>query len=127
MISVHRHTLILGAIVLLSCSSSSLSIAQSGSSAPDNSKQNRSQNQTGTATSQSNVKSDRDITARVRRAIVADETLSTNAHNVKVITSNGAVTLKGPVDSDAEKLQVEKDATNAIFPDQVVNELTVKQ
>ena len=93
---------------------------------PDNSKQNQTQNQTGTADNQSNAKSDRDTTAKVRKAIIADKNLSTNAHNVKIITSNGAVTLKGPVNSDAEKQQVASDAATAVSADKITNELTVK-
>jgi len=39
--------------------------------------------------------SDRDITQQIRKSIVADKSLFTYAHNVKVITQNGMVTLKG--------------------------------
>ena len=49
---------------------------------------------------------DREITAAVRRAIVGDDSLSTNAHNVKIITSSGVVTLRGPVASEKEKMAV---------------------
>ncbi|MFH0343697.1 MAG: BON domain-containing protein [Chromatiales bacterium] len=49
---------------------------------------------------------DLEITAAIRRAVVADESLSTNAHNVKIITQDGSVTLRGPVDSEAEKTRI---------------------
>ena len=65
-------------------------------------------------------------TASVRKAIMADKSLSTYAHNVKIITMNGAVTLKGPVKSEEEKQKVAADAASAVSPDKVTNELTVK-
>jgi osmotically-inducible protein OsmY len=65
-------------------------------------------------------------TANVRKAIIADKNLSTYAHNVKIITSNGQVTLKGPVNSEEEKQQVFTDASSAVSSDKVTNQLTVK-
>jgi hyperosmotically inducible periplasmic protein len=53
---------------------------------------------------------DLEISANIRKAIVADDTLSTNAHNVKIITSAGVVTLRGPVKSAQEKTAVETKA-----------------
>jgi osmotically-inducible protein OsmY len=91
---------------------------------PDNSGVNKGQTQT--ADKQSNAKADRDITAKVRKEIVGDKDLSTYAHNVKVITSNGAVTLRGPVKSDDEKAKVAEHAANVVPADKVTNELTVK-
>ena len=114
------------AIAILSCSCMlphSRGLAQS----PDNSKQNETQNQNGTADNQPNAKSDLQTTAKIRRAIVADKNLSSYAHNVKILTSNGAVTLKGPVKSDEEKQQVASDAASVVSPGKVTNELTVKQ
>jgi len=93
--------------------------------APDNSRQN--QGQTTTAQSQSNAASDRHTTAKVRKAILADRNLSTYAHNVKIITRGGQVTLKGPVKSEEEKQQVATDVANVVSADQVNNQLTVKQ
>jgi osmotically-inducible protein OsmY len=101
-------------------------IAQSDTqAAPDNSKQNV--NHADTADNQSNAKTDRHLTAKIRKAILADKNLSTDAHNVKIITSNGAVTLKGPVKSDEEKQQVASDAASVLSADKITNELTVKQ
>jgi BON domain/Virulence factor BrkB len=68
-----------------------------------------------------------DTTAQIRKAIVADKSLSTYAHNVKVITVNGAVTLKGPVYSDDEKEKVASDAAGVVSADKITNQLTVKQ
>ena len=107
--------------------SSSFALAQSSSSqtAPDNSGQNS--NQAKTAEDQSNATADRQITAKVRRALMADKDLSTYAHNVKIITSNGNVTLKGPVKSEEEKQKVVADVANIVSADRLTNKLTVKQ
>ncbi len=61
-----------------------------------------------TADNQSESEADREITQLIRQAIVGDANLSTNAKNIKIITINGKVTLKGPVNSEAEKADVEK-------------------
>jgi len=95
--------------------------------APDNSGQNKNQNQGLTADNQSNAKADRETTANVRKAILADKGLSTYAHNVKVITVNGAVTLKGPVKSEEEKQKIASDAASVVSADKITNNLTVKQ
>src|SRR5258708_23142791 len=76
---------------------------------PDNTKVNqrdRNANEP-TADQQKENRSDRDITQQVRQALLKDKSLSTYAHNVKVITQNGMVTLKGPVRSEEEKKAVE--------------------
>jgi len=57
--------------------------------------------------------------------LVKDKSLSTNAHNVKVIAQNGMVTLKGPVDSEQEKQAVEEKATRIAGADKVTSELQV--
>jgi osmotically-inducible protein OsmY len=92
---------------------------------PDNSKQN--QNQSKTADDQTNAKADRDTTAQIRKSIMADKGLSTYAHNVKIITKNGTVTLKGPVQSEDEKQKVMSYASNVVSADKVTDQLTVKQ
>jgi hyperosmotically inducible protein len=79
-----------------------------------------------TADRQKNNPSDRDITQQVRQAIMKDKSLSTYAHNVKVITQNGQVTLKGPVRSDDEKRAIEAKATEIVGEDKVTSQLEVK-
>ncbi len=74
-----------------------------------------------------NAKSDRLTTQKIRKAIMADKSLSTYAHNVKIITTDGAVTLKGPVQSEDEKQKVASEAASVVSPDKITNELTVKQ
>jgi osmotically-inducible protein OsmY len=78
-----------------------------------------------TADQQSNAKTDVDVTRRIRQAIVADKSLSTNAHNVKIITREGKVTLKGPVRTDAEKQAVETKAIDVAGAGNVTNEISV--
>lgn len=92
---------------------------------PDNAAKNKDQGLS--ADNQADTKSDRLTTANVRKAIIADKDLSTYAHNVKVITLNGAVTLKGPVSSEEEKEKVASDAASVVSADKITNHLTVKQ
>jgi osmotically-inducible protein OsmY len=95
---------------------------------PDNSGQNRDKsNQTLSADSQSNNKGDREITANIRKSLMADKSLSMYAHNVKIITKNGAVTLKGPVKSEEEKAKIAELAAGVVSPDRITNRITVKQ
>ena len=67
------------------------------------------------------------MTARIRRALVADHSLSTYGHNVKVIVSGGTVTLKGPVHSEAEKQSIVAKAAAIAGQEKVTDQLTVKQ
>jgi osmotically-inducible protein OsmY len=78
-----------------------------------------------TADQAKNKKSDVELTAEIRRAIIDDKTLSTNAHNVKIIVENGNGTLKGPVGSAAEKATVAKKATAIIGRGKVVDEMAI--
>lgn len=122
--AVHSTLVAFAAIATLYVSTlaPSLSLAQQ---APDNSGQNKGQSPT--ADKQSTAKSDRETTAKIRKAIIADKELSTYAHNVKIITANGTVTLKGPVKSDDEKQKVATDAASIVSTDRITNDLTVKQ
>jgi len=90
----------------------------------DNTKVNK--NDVGvTADSQKMNPADRELAQKVRKAIVDDKSLSTYAHNVKVIARDGAITLKGPVRSDEEKTAVEAKAVSVAGDGKVTNELTV--
>ncbi len=91
----------------------------------DNSGKNKAHSKT--ADNQPNATEDRLTTQKVRKAIIADKGLSTYAHNVKIITENGTVTLKGPVKSDDEKQKVAADAAGVVAQDKLVNQITVKQ
>lgn len=96
---------------------------------PDNTGRNESGRQAGKleATDQSNQEADVDLTAKIRRAITDDSGLSTNARNIKIITVGGKVTLRGPVDSEAERKKVEEIAKQAAGSATVTNEIEVKK
>ncbi len=66
------------------------------------------------------------ITADIRRSVMDDKGLSTNAHNAKIITNKGIVTLRGVVDSAAEKDSVETKAKTVAGVTSVDNQLEVK-
>jgi hyperosmotically inducible periplasmic protein len=104
-------------------------IAQDSTAVPaDNTKVNqRDQNASEpTADQQKNKTSDRDMTQQIRKAIMKDKSLSTYAHNVKIITQNGQVTLKGPVQSDDEKRVVEAKAAEVAGQNNVTSQLDVE-
>jgi hyperosmotically inducible periplasmic protein len=110
-----------------SAQSDANSTAPAPATAPDNSKSNKSDqsNMSATADSQSNHSSDVDLTKRIRQSVVADKSLSTYAHNVKIVTLNGSVTLNGVVRSDEEKDAVEMKAVALAGKDKVTNALKV--
>ena len=95
--------------------------------APDNTKMNQgdASSSATTADSQKMNPADRALTQKIRSSIYQDKSLSTYAHNIKVITQNGAVTLKGPVRSDDEKAAIEAKATAIAGAGNVSNQLTV--
>jgi osmotically-inducible protein OsmY len=68
---------------------------------------------------------DRATTQKIRQAIHQDKSLSTYAHNVKIITQNGMVTLRGPVRSDDEKSNIEAKAVTVAGQGNVTNQLEV--
>jgi osmotically-inducible protein OsmY len=102
----------------------SMLVAQQAPPPPDNTKVNKQGGTT--ADQQSQTKADLALAQKIRQAIVKDKTLSTNAHNCKVVTRDGAVTLRGPVNSDKEKAAVEKIAASIAGDGKVTNELTIK-
>jgi hyperosmotically inducible protein len=108
------------ALVLLT----SNAIAQQAAPPPDNTKVNKQGG--ATADQQSQTKEDLALVQKIRQAIQKDKTLSTNAHNCKVITRDGAVTLRGPVNSDKERAAVEQIAVTIAGEGKVTNDLTVK-
>jgi hyperosmotically inducible periplasmic protein len=72
-----------------------------------------------------NSKDDLELVARVRRAIEKDKSLSTMAHNIKIVSNNGQVTLRGLVESDQEKVRVRQDVEAAAGADNVDCQLDV--
>jgi hyperosmotically inducible periplasmic protein len=81
---------------------------------------------TKTPQNQTNNEADRKLLAAVRRAVVDDKTLSNSAHNVKIVTKDGVVTLRGPVTSEDEKSKVAKIAQQVVGVASVENQLDVK-
>ena len=89
----------------LSVSILSVSSAAFAQQEPDNTSKNKKQGVT--AEQQGTSKEDLDMTKQVRQALVADKSLSTYGHNVKVVTRDGMVTLRGPVSTEEEKMSIE--------------------
>jgi len=101
---------------------------QYGSPKADNTERNvRDRNdKTLTPMDQGGSAADRDVTAAIRKAIVDNDALSTNAQNVKIITVGGVVTLRGPVETSAEKATVASTAEKTKGVKHVDNQLEVK-
>ena len=103
-------------------------VVSAGAQTPaDNTKVNKRDRAEGavTADQQKENASDREIAQKIRGALMADKTLSTYAHNVKIVAQNGQVTLKGPVRTDDEKKSVEAKATEVAGAGRVTNEITI--
>jgi hyperosmotically inducible protein len=79
-----------------------------------------------TAGQQSNATSDVNLTRKIRRAVVRDPSLSMLAHNVKIVSANGSVTLRGPVKTEQEKTVIASKAQAIAGADKVDNQLEVK-
>ncbi len=95
---------------------------------PDNTKVNQGDGSASavTADQQKNNHTDRYLTQQIRKAVVADKSLSTYGHNVKIISQNGAVTLKGPVRSEDERVSIVAKAEQIAGPGNVTDQLSVK-
>lgn len=97
-------------------------------SQPDNTRVNKRDRDSAALTppSQSESEGDRQITQSIRKAVMGDKSLSFTAKNVKIITQGGKVTLRGPVNSDAERSAIERSAKNVAGVVSVDNQLEVK-
>lgn len=104
-----------------------VAIADSANVVPDNSAINQRDRlaEEPTADEAKNHMNDRDTMQKIRKSVVADQSLSTYAHNIKIISQNGKVTLKGPVQSDQEKQNVDAKATGIAGQGNVNDELSV--
>jgi hyperosmotically inducible periplasmic protein len=99
------------------------SLAQSTALPADNTKSNSTAGTT--ADAQRNDATDLDLSKRIRQSIMADKSLSTYAHNIKVVAVNGTVTLNGVVRSEGEKKAIETKATSVAGQSNVVDQLNV--
>jgi hyperosmotically inducible protein len=84
------------------------------------------ENATLTPEDQKETKSDIKITAHIRKTVVNHKSLSVDAHNVKIITRNGVVTLRGPVENEAERNELQEIAKHTRGVKQVDNQLEIK-
>jgi hyperosmotically inducible periplasmic protein len=82
--------------------------------------------ETKTSGDQSNSSADLKTTQAIRQALMKDGELSTTAKNIKVITANGHVTLRGPVKTAQEKAKIDQLAKSAAGGAQIDNQLDVK-
>ena len=92
--------------------------------APDNTKKNKDQNSP-TADQQKVNPADRAITQKIRKAVHDDTGLSTYGHNIKIITQDGKVTLRGPVRSEDEKNNLQAKAVTVAGQENVTNQLEI--
>ena len=122
-----RRILIASVMCTLMSGTFAVSAGQAQSKKPDNTKVNeRDRNPNATTADQQKMNSaDTEVTKKIRSALMADKSLSSYAHNVKVISQDGTVTLKGPVRSEEEKAAVEAKANEAAGGAKVVSELSV--
>src|SRR5271165_3380558 len=114
--------LLLGSVALANAQAPA---TQQAYPAADNTKMNQGDQSKNvpTADQQKDNRSDRDITQQIRKSIMDDKSLSMYAHNVKIITQNGQVTLKGPVRSESEKQTIATKATEVAGTNKVTNDL----
>lgn len=103
------------------------SIGLADDTRPDNSAANARDKSGDTATpiDQGTSAQDVRITQSIRKAVTDDEELSVNAHNVKIVTRDGAVTLRGPVGSAAERASIEAKAKGVTGVTRVDNQIEI--
>ena len=101
--------------------------AQTAAVEPDNSGRNvrDADGTTKTPGDQSESETDRTITQNVRQAVTADDSISTNGKNVKIVTVDGTVTLRGPVKSEQEKTNIAAKAQQIAGVKKVDNQLEI--
>jgi hyperosmotically inducible protein len=128
-IKITRSTLVALSLIVGTSLSAGALHAQDAKAKPDNSAVNKRDQNPGEATAdqQKMNATDRGITAKIRKSVMADKLLSTYAHNVKIISQDGTVTLKGPVRSDDEVKSIVAKATEVTGSgDKVINQLSVQ-
>src|SRR6516225_3643507 len=126
--TLKRHLLAVTACSLLFVAGPPCLYSQQPAPAADNTKVNQKDRSAAepTADQGGNKVTDRDLMQKIRKSVVDDKSLSTYAHNVKIIAKDGKVTLKGPVQSEEEKKSIEQKATDVAGSGNVTNEITIK-
>lgn len=124
---IRKSLSLLGASLFLCASLVAMPVQQDQQPAPDNTKQNQGDANQGavTADQQKMNPADRATAKQIRSAIYKDKSLSTYAHNIKVIVQDGKVTLKGPVRTDDEKAGIEAKAAAVVGADNVTSQLQI--
>jgi hyperosmotically inducible periplasmic protein len=124
---IRRYLWIVAPVLLFAGSVLAGPIQQEQQPAPDNTKTNQgdASKNAKTADQQKMNPADRETTKKIRSALMDDKSLSTYAHNIKIITIDGMVTLKGPVRSEDEKSAIEAKAREIAGDSNVTNNLTV--
>ena len=106
----------------------SASPALAGPYDADNTGRNvRDRGETVTPPDQGESAADRQVTANIRKAIVDDDNMSTNAKNVKIVTRDGEVTLRGPVKTPEEKAAIAAKAERVAGVKRVDNQLEIER
>jgi osmotically-inducible protein OsmY len=125
--NIRRPSRAFGALLVSAACSMAVLVAAPQQTPPDNTKVNKVDRAKGavTADQQKETAADRDLTKKIRQAVMGDKSLSTYAHNVKIVSRNGEVTLKGPVRSEQEKSSIETKATDIAGAGKVTNQITV--
>ena len=122
-----KHLVLFATLAL--CAATSFSQTPDSSVASDNTKMNKapvnSTEKSSTADGQSNSASDVKITQQIRKSLMADKSLSTYGHNVKIVTVNGAVTLNGTVHSTEEKSAIATKAQAVVGDGHVTNDIKI--
>ena len=117
-------------LLVLACLStvSVAAMAADDKTKPDNTAINERDRSRETQTSgdQSNSSADLKTTQAIRQALMKDGELSTTAKNIKIITNNGQVTLRGPVKNAQEKAKIDQLARSAAGGAKIVDQLDVK-
>ena len=94
---------------------------------PDNTRNNADvTNRDASADEQGTSRQDIDLTAKIRRSVMSEKALSTYAHNVKIVSLNGTVTLNGVVKTPDEKIAIHRHAASIAGEGKVVDNLQVK-
>ena len=116
------------ALTVLSAFSLSALAADDQKTKPDNTATNERDRSRETVTSgdQSNSSEDLKITQAIRQAIMKDDGLSATAKNIKIITNNSQITLRGPVNTAEEKAKIDQLARSAAGGAQINDQLDVK-
>ncbi len=117
-------------LLVLACLStvSVAAMAADDKTKPDNTAINERDRSRETQTSgdQSNSSADLKTTQAIRQALMKDSELSTTAKNIKIITNNGQVTLRGPVKNAQEKAKIDQLARSAAGGAKIDAQLDVK-